>query len=95
MSYGWPGNVRELANVIERAVALSDHDTIVAEDLELAEDGGVAALLADGVAQSFTLEQIERAYVRRVVDAHGGNRAAAARVLGINRRTLYRKLEPS
>jgi len=93
-SYSWPGNVRELANLIERAVALSEHDTLLPEDLDFPQkDDQVAALLMTGAEKGVPLEEIERAYIRRVVEAHGGNKAAAARVLGIDRRTLHRKVE--
>lgn len=92
MAYHWPGNVRELANLLERAVALGDHDTIVPEDLDFPSAVGMQVLLAGGPDQDVPLEEVERAYVRRVLEARGGNKAAAARSLGINRRTLARKL---
>ena len=92
-AYPWPGNARELANVIERAVVLSDHDTLVPEDFDIPKNDGVGTLLAQGSDGNVPLEEIERAYVRRVLEEHGGNKAGAARSLGINRRTLYRKLK--
>ncbi|HEX4823686.1 MAG TPA: sigma-54 dependent transcriptional regulator [Candidatus Polarisedimenticolaceae bacterium] len=91
MAHDWPGNVRELANTLERAVALSDHDTIVAEDL-----AGIGARPAAATvispALGLTLAELSRDYARRVLDAHEGNKAAAARALDIDRRTLYRML---
>jgi DNA-binding NtrC family response regulator len=94
LTYHWPGNVRELANVLERAVALSDHDTLLLEDLDFPKNGGeMETLLARSAEASLPLAAIEQAYVRHVVEIHSGNKAAAARVLGINRRTLYRKLQ--
>jgi DNA-binding NtrC family response regulator len=93
VAYRWPGNARELANVIERAVVLSDHDTLLPEDFDVPKNGGVEALLAESSGSNIPLDQLERVYVRRVLEAHGGNKAGAARVLGINRRTLYRKLK--
>ena len=93
LGYPWPGNARELANVIERAVVLSDHDTLVPEDFDIPKNDGVGTLLAQGADGNVPLEEIERAYVRRVLEEHGGNKAGAARSLGINRRTLYRKLK--
>lgn len=94
VGYAWPGNVRELANLLERAVAMTDHDTLVPEDFDLpgAGDPGMRSLFSRATGEEPPLEDVERAYVRRIVDAHGGNKAAAARILGINRRTLYRKL---
>ncbi|HET9597011.1 MAG TPA: sigma-54 dependent transcriptional regulator [Anaeromyxobacteraceae bacterium] len=93
LGYAWPGNVRELSNLLERAVAMTDHDTIVPEDLDFPGTLGAPDALLEPSSGPLPLEQVERAYVRRIVDAHGGNKAAAARTLGINRRTLYRKLE--
>jgi DNA-binding NtrC family response regulator len=94
--HDWPGNVRELANVVERAVALTDHDTIVLEDVrDLASRVPVDPidhLLAGAVARQLTLDEVERGYIRRVLDANDGNVSRAARILGIDRRTLYRKL---
>lgn len=90
----WPGNVRELGNVLERAVALGEHDTITLEDVA----GGEARpegwrTLEEAAAAGRPLEDVERAYIRRVIEACGGNMAQAARVLQIDRRTLYRRLE--
>ena len=89
----WPGNVRELANVVERAVAMAEHNSILPEDLDFPPgDGETLPSLEAVLASGHSLEAVERAYVQRVLDAHGGNKSAAARALGITRRTLYRKL---
>ncbi|MGH7961073.1 MAG: sigma-54-dependent transcriptional regulator [Candidatus Binatia bacterium] len=98
LSYEWPGNVRELANVIERAVVLTDHDTILPEDLSLASPPpGKNDLLDDtlsiAAARELSLIDVERAYIRRVLEVTQGNKARAARILGLDRRTLYRKLD--
>jgi DNA-binding NtrC family response regulator len=90
--HDWPGNVRELANVLERAIAVAQHDTILQKDVELGAAAARAASLDGGFDGIVPLEQIERAYVRQALQALGGNKAAAARALGINRRTLYRKM---
>ena len=93
MAYSWPGNVRELANLIERAVALCDHDTLLPDDLDFPRGPDAIETFLTGHAQApVSLEDLERAYVRRVLESRGGNKAEAARVLGINRRTLYRML---
>ncbi|MBK7859868.1 MAG: sigma-54-dependent Fis family transcriptional regulator [Archangiaceae bacterium] len=93
LAYPWPGNVRELANLLERAAAMTDLDTIVPENLDLPRAGSaVEDLLGQSSSGKLPLAEVERAYVRRVVADHEGNKAAAARVLGINRRTLDRKL---
>ena len=89
----WPGNVRELANAVARAVALTDHDAIVVDDVrDRVEPPHGRDLLADAAARQLSLAQVELAYIRQVVERVGGNMAHAARVLGIDRRTLYRRL---
>jgi DNA-binding NtrC family response regulator len=89
----WPGNVRELANVVERAVALTEHEVIVIEDVrDLARSNPDDVLLADAADRMLSLGEVELAYIKRIVAKVGGNMAHAARVLGIDRRTLYRKL---
>jgi DNA-binding NtrC family response regulator len=92
MTYPWPGNVRELANVIERAVALCDHDSVLPEDLDFPQEHTIDTLLAQSAQGPLPLEELERVYVQRVLESRGGNKAEAARILGINRRTLYRML---
>jgi|HubBroStandDraft_1064217.scaffolds.fasta_scaffold01134_4 two-component system, NtrC family, response regulator AtoC len=93
-AYDWPGNVRELANVIERAVALTTSSRITVEDLPehvragRAARGGVSVEETGGLAP---LEEIERRYIRRVLEMTRGNKTLAAQILGVNRRTLYRK----
>lgn len=96
LGYGWPGNVRELENVVERAVALAESDLVEMEDLPAgvrerratAEDE-----LGAAVARGLTLEELEREFIKRVLAAEGGNKTRAAQRLGLDRKTLYRKLE--
>ena len=93
LSYEWPGNVRELANVVERAVTLCEHDTIVPEDLILGQPHQQNDPLEVAAVQRRSLADVERTYVRRMVEVAGGNKTLAARILGIDRRTLYRRLD--
>ncbi len=86
-SYAWPGNVRELENVIERAVILRKSGLIQPRDLP-----SELAAQPDKTSSSETLEQMERRYIQQLLSRHKGNQSQVARVLGINRRTLYRKL---
>lgn len=88
----WPGNVRELANVVERAVALAQHDVLVIDDVRQPPSVAEPQTLAASARRRQPLDAIEREYVRLVVDEVGGNISEAARVLGIDRRTLYKKL---
>jgi DNA-binding NtrC family response regulator len=93
--YDWPGNVRELENCIERAVALCTHSHITVEDLPPAVVATSEATMSlpTSPLEMMTLEELERRYVRQVLTASKGNKTHAARVLGIDRRSLYRRLE--
>jgi two-component system, NtrC family, response regulator AtoC len=96
LRYGWPGNVRELQNCIERAVALAQYAELAVEDLpERMRESRPSQLggASDDPAELLPMEEVERRYVLRVLDAVGGNKTVAARVLGFDRTTLYRKLE--
>jgi two-component system response regulator HydG len=96
VDYAWPGNVRELENCIERAAALADHAEIIVEDLpERIRSYARTHVLVPGEDPSelVPMEVVERRYIARVMELLGGNKTAAARVLGFDRKTLYRKLE--
>ena len=94
LAYPWPGNVRELENVIERAVALADSPELTPDDLPpQVRERRTADLLAGALARNLTLDDIEREYITRVLEAEGGNKTRAAARLGLDRKTLYRKLE--
>jgi DNA-binding NtrC family response regulator len=92
-AYRWPGNVRELAHVLERGVALAQHDVLTAEDLpaELREPSAVTAAAVP--ADRPTLQELKRRYVRSVLEEQSGNVSRAAAVLGVDRRSLYRMLQ--
>ncbi|MFZ2405119.1 MAG: sigma-54 dependent transcriptional regulator [Methylobacter sp.] len=93
-AYHWPGNVRELANTLERAIVLADHDTLLLEDLAQASKipANDKSYLDLAMMQGWTLEDIQQAYIRHVLETTGGNKIQAARILGLDRSTLYRKL---
>jgi two-component system, NtrC family, response regulator AtoC len=96
MAYSWPGNVRELANCVERAVALASFDKIVVGDLPekvRAYKSTQLVLSSDDPTALVSLEQMTQHYVTRVLASVAGNKSAAARVLQIERKTLYRMLE--
>jgi transcriptional regulator of acetoin/glycerol metabolism len=104
--YAWPGNIRQLCNVIRVAIALLDDDEEVITEAQLPEELleklpeamvsgiNVSALTPQPHADETTgsLDEIERGVVRRTLEAQGGNISAAARLLGVSRNTLYRKL---
>jgi DNA-binding NtrC family response regulator len=95
LAYPWPGNVRELENCIERAVALARGEEIAVEDLpeRIREHRPSHVLVAsEDPSELVPLEVVERRYIARVLDAVGGNKTLAARILGLDRTTLYRKL---
>jgi DNA-binding NtrC family response regulator len=85
IDYSWPGNVRELQNVVQRSLLLSRRDIVTAEDLppDLAEDTEQTGA---------RLEDVERSHILKVLREVGGQRGKAARILGIDPKTLYRKL---
>jgi DNA-binding NtrC family response regulator len=96
LSYDWPGNVRELRNAIERAVALAKFEEILVDDLPKkirAYRGADLVIGSDNPAELTTLEDVERRYINHVLKATGGNKTVAARILGLDRKTLYRKLQ--
>ncbi len=96
LAYHWPGNVRELENAIERAVALAQFDHVTVEDLPekiRAYRADRFLLVADDAQEIVPLDEIDRRYIMRVLALLGGNKARAAEMLGLDRRTLYRRLE--
>jgi two-component system, NtrC family, response regulator HydG len=92
--YPWPGNVRELANVIERAMVVSKGSVLLPEHLpaHLFEVRAPQGTEAPGRPE-LSLEAAERDQILRALQASSGKRIEAARLLGLSRRTLYRKLE--
>jgi two-component system response regulator HydG len=98
VDYDWPGNVRELENCIERAVALCRGDELEVADLpaKVVEHRSTRLVLnTESPAQLLTLAEVQQRYVMQVVAATGGNKTQAARILGIDRRSIYRRLEES
>jgi DNA-binding NtrC family response regulator len=94
LEYDWPGNVRELENCIERAVAFTTFDHLLVEDLpERVRAGPGRAAPVEGDEANLSMETVERRHVMRVLEAQGGNRTRAAKILGLDRKTLQRKLE--
>lgn len=91
LSYDWPGNVRELRNVLERGLILSDHNLINEHTLPLE----LAAVLNESASDAPLpdLREVEREHIIKVLNFVNGRRAKAAEILGIGRKTLYRKLQ--
>lgn len=92
MSMNWEGNVRELENIIERAVVLARDVAIDAKDLPAAGTENIESFFSVTHANTLpTLEEIEKRYFKFVLDKTAGRKEKAAQILGVNRRTLYRK----
>ena len=89
-AYDFPGNVRELANIIERAVIVSDGPEVKGDDLP--ESVRLAAAQHDRKGRRPTLAEVEADYIREILAATRGNKTEAARILGISRKNLYERL---
>jgi len=96
LTYPWPGNVRELQNCIERAVALTRETQIQVQDLPekiRAHKRSHILVVGDHPSDLVSMNEVESRYIFRVMQAVRGNKREAARILGFDRKTLYRKLE--
>ena len=94
-AYRWPGNVRELRNIIERAVALTRYDRLAVEDLpDKIRDYQSTQVFIGGSDPSelVPMDEMERRYILQVLEAVEDNKTLAAKILGLDRKTLYRKL---
>ena len=95
-SYTWPGNVRELRNCIERAVAFAEFEDLRVDDLPERIRGyrpSHVVVAGDDPSELVPLGEVERRYIARVLHNVQGNKTLAARILGLDRATLYRKIE--
>ena len=94
LGYPWPGNVRELRNALERAVALSQGPEIRVDDLppRIREAERTTMRVAGAAEKLLSLRALEREYILEVMRQAGGNKTRAAEILGMDRKTLYRKL---
>lgn len=96
MNYPFPGNVRELVNAMERGVALARYDHLTVDDLpqRIREHARAPLFVAREDPEDLVcMTEIEKRHIQRVLDATGGSKTRAAKILGFDRRTLYRKLE--
>ncbi len=92
LTWPWPGNVRELRNVIERALALCRHNLITIEDLPESLQHQKPPQISPASNAEMSLAELEKSYISQVLKQVDGNRSLAAKILGIDRKTLYRKL---
>lgn len=93
LGYRWPGNVRELRNVVNRAAAIADHKELhlrdLPEEIRAAKVRGSEAVDPEDLP---SLADLEQEHIARVLTATGGNKQKSARILGVDRSTLYRKM---
>ncbi len=92
MAYDWPGNVRELENAVERAVALGSGPLLHLGDLPSNLQYAASEPASDR-DELLPLEELERRAILRALRETGGDKLAAARILGVGKTTLYRKLK--
>lgn len=94
LAYAWPGNVRELRNTIQRAATFARNEVITVADLppRLRAANQAASLVAKASTEQLPLHAVERAYVLEVLRQTAGNKSRASEILGLDRKTLYRKL---
>lgn len=98
LHHKWPGNIRELKNSVEKAVVMGSGSEITPRDLGLEKAGGAVVAAANNsqelrFAIGTSLRDVESEVIRRTLEAMGGDKALAAKVLGVNVRTIYRKIE--
>ncbi|HEX4416742.1 MAG TPA: sigma-54 dependent transcriptional regulator [Kofleriaceae bacterium] len=94
LAYNWPGNVRELMNVLERGIALCQGELIADDDLPPhVREKRPVDFLGAAVARRMTVAELEREFIERVLEDEAGNKTRAAQRLGLDRKTLYRKLD--
>jgi DNA-binding NtrC family response regulator len=89
-SYHWPGNIRELQHAIERAIILSDSDILQKDDFQFP---GLKATTADMPLDDYKLEEMEKLIIHKALKNSKGNISEAARLLGLSRAALYRRME--
>ena len=91
MGMHWPGNVRELENMVERLVVLARSTIIDVTDIPDSEQTSQEHFFGAATSDLPTIEELEKRYIHLVLEKTGGKKEKASQILGINRRTLYRK----
>jgi transcriptional regulator with PAS, ATPase and Fis domain len=94
-TYHWPGNIRELRHAVERAVIMSDSDKLTPQDFVFAFPEEAVEMSGDNqvVLTDLNLEHVEKLVVQTALKKHQGNVSKAAEELGLNRASLYRRME--
>ncbi|MEK6409239.1 MAG: sigma 54-interacting transcriptional regulator, partial [Acidobacteriota bacterium] len=92
MTHEWPGNVRELENAVEHALTMGSGEILLPEDLPVSVTAPERDIVHEATLDGVSLAEVERRYIIRVLEKMGGHQIKTSRVLGIDRRTLYRRL---
>jgi DNA-binding NtrC family response regulator len=92
MTHDWPGNVRELENAVEHALTMGAGEVLLPEDLPASVTAPERDIVAEATLDDASLAEVERRYIIRVLEKMGGHQIKTSRILGIDRRTLYRRL---
>jgi DNA-binding NtrC family response regulator len=92
MTHAWPGNVRELENAVEHALTMGSDDILTVQDLPASITAPERDIVEEAVIDNVPLSEVERRYILRILEKMGGHQIRTAQVLGIDRRTLYRRL---
>jgi len=92
MTHAWPGNVRELENAVEHALTMGRGEILLSEDLPVSVTAPERDIINEATLDDVTLAELEQRYILLVLEKMGGHQIKTSRVLGIDRRTLYRRL---
>jgi DNA-binding NtrC family response regulator len=92
MTHTWPGNVRELENAVEHALTMGSEDILGPEDLPASVTTPERDIVEEATLDNVSLEEVERRYILRILEKMDGHQIKTAQILGIDRRTLYRRL---
>ena len=92
MTHSWPGNVRELENAVEHALTMGGGEVLTLDDLPSSVTSPERDIVEEAVLDNLPLADVERRYIIKVLEKMGGHQIKTAQILGIDRRTLYRRL---
>ena len=92
MTHTWPGNVRELENAVEHALDHGERRSLMPEDLPASVTTPERDIVEEATLDNVTLSEVERRYILRILEKMDGHQIKTAQILGIDRRTLYRRL---
>ena len=92
MTHTWPGNVRELENAVEHALTMGSGEVLTPEDLPASVTTPERDIVEEATLDNVTLSEVERRYILRILEKMDGHQIKTAQILGIDRRTLYRRL---